>query len=327
MKTIQFLTHNYHPITENYLKGFTPKSSGIIDDYKLVFNQKVAECDYLVVFDHLPADIMPVKCSVKNTILILGEGKETSHYSVSFKNQFSHVITCQKDLEVKGIKFVHALGLAWFPLRTYDELKKTSFVEKTKDIVIIISNRTETELHRKRIDFCLKLKEYFGDKIDFFGRGFHEFHDKWDVLAPYKYAITIENAVEDHWITEKLTDCFVTHTYPFYYGCPNVGEYYDANSYSLIDIDNFEKTCNHINDVLNDSTHYQHHLDSVIQSKNAYMDKYLLFPMVVSYIENHLKNQVSLPKEKLNFRQNDFGQVIIEQTLFEKVKGILSKLF
>ena len=40
---------------------------------------------------------------------------------------------------------------------------------KTKLLSIVVSNKTFTKGHRDRLEFCLKLKERLGDKVDLFG--------------------------------------------------------------------------------------------------------------------------------------------------------------
>lgn len=42
-----------------------------------------------------------------------------------------------------------------------------------------------------------------------------------------KYSIIVENTSRVNWITEKLIDCLATKTIPIYYGCPNVGEFFN----------------------------------------------------------------------------------------------------
>ena len=110
--------------------------------------------------------------------------------------------------------------------------------EKKKLISVITSNKAFTQGHIDRIRFVSKLKEHFGDQIDVFGRGYNTFGDKWDVLADYKYHIVIENSSQTYYWTEKLSDCFLAETYPFYYGCTNIADYFPSDAYTPIDISN-----------------------------------------------------------------------------------------
>ena len=43
-----------------------------------------------------------------------------------------------------------------------------------------------------------------------------------------QYNISIENSRHENYFTEKILDCFLTKTIPIYWGCPNIGEYFDA---------------------------------------------------------------------------------------------------
>ena len=54
--------------------------------------------------------------------------------------------------------------------------------------------------------------------------------DKKSFLYPFQYAIVMENGRRTNWITEKLIDSLVSRTVPIYWGCPNVGEYFNTNS-------------------------------------------------------------------------------------------------
>ena len=69
-----------------------------------------------------------------------------------------------------------------------------------------------------------------------FGRGFRSFDDKWDVLRPYRYHIVIENTSQPYYWTEKISDCYLAETFPFYYGCTNLADYFPEESFLRIDV-------------------------------------------------------------------------------------------
>jgi hypothetical protein len=52
---------------------------------------------------------------------------------------------------------------------------------------------------------------------------------KESMLVPFQYAISMENAVRANYFTEKLIDCFATKTIPIYWGCPNVGDFFNTD--------------------------------------------------------------------------------------------------
>jgi hypothetical protein len=43
------------------------------------------------------------------------------------------------------------------------------------------------------------------------------------------FHIAVENVKDNNWFTEKLIDAFLSKTIPIYWGCPNIGEFFDKN--------------------------------------------------------------------------------------------------
>lgn len=291
MKIVNFKTNNEsHDIKEQLLR-LTNGSSGVFNNYKFYFNEELDYYDYLVVFDTLTSKLI-VKTSKEKTIFIAGESTSIRSYNQKFINQFGHIITCQNRINHKS-KFLKSPGHAWFSKKSYDELMNLEYIPKTKLLSIVVSNKATTKGHRDRLDFCLKLKEKFGDKVDLFGRGFNEFDDKWDVIAPYKYSIAIENSIEEHWITEKLGDCYTSHTFPLYMGAPNVNEYYNSKSYELVDIYDFKKSLKKIESILNDNSHYEQHLEYLKKAKYDYLNKHSIIPMICNFINEYHSDDVN----------------------------------
>jgi hypothetical protein len=211
-------------------------------------------------------------------------------------------------------------GTPWFVNKSYDELVvlNEKSVEKRKKISIITSNKLMTDGHKKRFEFAMKLKKYFNDEIDLFGRGINDFVDKWDVLAPYEYNICIENCSQKDYFTEKINDCFLANTYPIYYGCNNLEKYYDANSFKEIDINNFDLSLKIIEEILNDKSHYKNHLNSIIESKNRYLNNYNIFPLITNFIDVLGKSTL---QSTSNILSNSFYDIkTISEKLFYKLK-------
>ena len=84
---------------------------------------------------------------------------------------------------------------------------------------------------------------------------------KYILFENYQYSIVIENTREKNYFSEKLMDCIITKTIPIYYGCENIGEYFDTTGWIILeDEDNFlEELYNklHILNELYYITHYQ----------------------------------------------------------------------
>ena len=41
------------------------------------------------------------------------------------------------------------------------------------------------------------------------------------------FHVAVENVKHNNWYTEKIGEAFSTKTLPIYWGCPNIGEFYD----------------------------------------------------------------------------------------------------
>lgn len=269
----------------------TPRSSGCWGEYKFFINDRTVECDYFVVLDYLLKEKEAVSCPPKNTILVAPELPifANGRHDKRFVGQFHHLITCHRGIVHPNITYFLP-GLPWFVNKDYDFLAGANIINKTKKISIISSNKQFSEGHIKRLRFCTALKDYFGDAVDFFGKGIRDFSDKWDVLAPYQYSVAIENDPKDDWLTEKLYDCFLSHTFPLYYGCPNAEKYFSNKSFFKIDIADLNGAKALIGKILNDDKHYEESLRYLIEAKNRYLQNYNIFPLIVNFIESKQLN-------------------------------------
>ena len=50
-----------------------------------------------------------------------------------------------------------------------------------------------------------------------------------------KFSIVVENVRQKNWFTEKIIDCFATQTVPIYWGCPNIGEFFNERGILTFD--------------------------------------------------------------------------------------------
>lgn len=87
----------------------------------------------------------------------------------------------------------------------------------------IWKRQQEIKIPRKFFQSCLSKPPGFNDnpKLTSDNRGKAAAFDCMFHLA-------IENCQEINYFTEKIIDCFVTHTIPIYYGCPNIDKWFDT---------------------------------------------------------------------------------------------------
>jgi hypothetical protein len=274
----------------------TPGGQAIWGNYQFFINQEIEEADFWVVYSKGERKTESCKVSPENTLFITGEPETIYHYAKGFVNQFKRIVVCQNN--IKHPNQIHYQPAQPWHIgkvyngenkvvfrKTYDDFAKTNEYPKKKLISVISSKKAFTKGHQNRIDFVLKLKNHFGDQIDLFGRGFNPIDDKWDVIAPYKYHIAIENsAYPDYW-TEKLADCYLGGTYPLYHGCTNLDRYFDDKAFSSIDINNFDKSIATIEQVLKDNL-FEKRQVQLKKAKELVLDKYNIFQLIASQLDD-----------------------------------------
>lgn len=311
----------------------TPSGKAIWGNYEFYINQEVEEADFWAVYSKGERKTETCKVSPKNTVFVTGEPETVYHYSKGFIKQFGKAVVCQESIKHPN-KVHYQPAQPWhigkvdkgngnvFFQKQYDDFKRDGIPKKEKLISVISSNKVFTKGHQQRLDFVLKLKEHFGDQIDLYGRGFNEIDDKWDVIAPYKYHIVIENSnFADYW-TEKLSDCYIGGAYPLYYGCTNLDKYFDNDAYSIIDINDFEKSVKVIEQVLADNK-FEEKQQKLIEAREQVLDKYNIFQLLVDQFD---QMDASSPKEEYTIKHDtsffDFKkiQIMVVSRLLNKLK-------
>lgn len=142
-------------------------------------------------------------------------------------DKFEQILTWDEELlKLPNAKFCPVTDLSQFNTLPVElELSELQIFEKSKNISCITSNKAFFPGHRVRLDIVEKTKH----KYDLFGRGFKEIPSKLDALRDYRFSVVIENDVSNNYFTEKINDCFLTGTVPIYYGCPNIGDFFNTD--------------------------------------------------------------------------------------------------
>lgn len=136
--------------------------------------------------------------------------------------KFDRVMTFDKDLLKLGERFVFCpLGGCWI------DPSERRLHEKSQLLSAIVSHKRQTAGHKLRH----KVVKKFGDALNghLYGRGAREIANKLEGLAPYRYSLVIENGRMDYYFSEKLIDALVTGTVPIYWGCPDIGRFFDLD--------------------------------------------------------------------------------------------------
>lgn len=286
MKKILIITRN--PIV-NTRQMKNPDGISEDGNFKFFINDFDCEPDFLVVNGKAVREPATFKVPKQRTILLTDEPFSVLEYPKGYYRQFGTVITNQEEIfSYKDTSVIHThtflpwyVGMTWENDHSnritlnYNDIKNAN-PEKTKLISVVSSFKTFSGGHVARRRFVNKLIERYGDKLDVFGEKVNDFCDKWDVTAPYKYQIVIENCRNKNYWTEKIGDCFLSNTYPIYFGCNNINDYFNEKSYTEIDIHNPEKAMEIIDDVINEDL-FSKRQSELQQSKLKVLDNYNMF--------------------------------------------------
>jgi hypothetical protein len=82
------------------------------------------------------------------------------------------------------------------------------------------------------------------------------------------YQIVVENGSFDYYFTEKIIDCFVTGVIPIYWGCSNIGSFY--NKGGIIQVHNADDIIDVINNL--SPNFYKEHLNIINENYNLALE-------------------------------------------------------
>ena len=242
--------------------------------------------DWLVVVHDLPhsrtptsrnlMDVYTLSCPTSHTLLVTTEPGTITQYGKHFVRQFAHVITTQNEADLPHPHAIRSqTGNVWYYGKTYDEAAAMPPCDKTKMISTVCSSKRQGHtLHAKRFEFTHRLAQAHPE-LDIFGHGTRFIDHKFDALDPYAFHLIIENYYAPHHWTEKLADAFLGYTVPFYYGCPNVFDYFPRESVIPIDIHDFDGSLKVIKQALT-YENYRKRLPAVQEARRLVLDHYNL---------------------------------------------------
>lgn len=156
------------------------------------------------------------------------------NYTLVMGMDFDYVLTHNQ-------YFVNNMDWLWQPHGgSWIAFDQWGMHEKTKNVSLILSEKKSMRGHRLRHEVV----EKYGSKIDdVYGYDTCRVR-KFDGLASYNYSVVIESERCPYFFSEKLIDCLSVGTVPIYWGCPDIGRFFDKAG--IIQVDTLEQ----IGDVL-----------------------------------------------------------------------------
>jgi hypothetical protein len=177
----------------------------------------------------------------------------------------------------------HQGMLEWWVRKSFDELAAHSPPEKSRALSWVVSDTRVLPGHRRRLRFLRRIRGRV--ELDLYGRGFARLADKWDGLAPYRYSLAVENLSAPHYWTEKVADCFLAWTMPIYYGAPNLADYFPAESFVWLDIED-RRAPERLAEIVR-SDRAERSRDAIAEARRRVLHEHQFFPNMAAEIERH----------------------------------------
>ena len=142
-----------------------------------------------------------------------------THYKYAYKHRqgFRAIFTFVDFFVQMGSPYkFFPLGGSWI------HLDQWGMHEKLENMSIIASMKKDSTGQALRHNIA---KEF--PSIEAFGTAYHQVDSKLEALAPFRYSIVVESWRGNSYFSEKLIDCLCVGTIPIYWGCPNIGKFFD----------------------------------------------------------------------------------------------------
>ena len=109
--------------------------------------------------------------------------------------------------------------------------------------------------------------------------------DKIKVFGDAQYGIVIENFSHRGYFSEKLIDCFLMKTIPVYWGCSNIGDFFNINR--IINFQNVDDIIFYLNNI--NESHYDNYKEAIEENYQTALNYINYEERIINQIENIFK--------------------------------------
>jgi len=165
-------------------------------------------------------------------------------------NTYNYLLTHNQELLNKSNKtHLFEFGTTW--VKDYD------FQEKQFSVSALIGGKLMAQGHLLRQELLSNDTRIQTPKNFFIsnhyppknGKGYPFLGADKNPLFNSQFHICIENAKRLNWFTEKLIDSLITKTIPIYWGCPNIGDWFNLDGFFIVDnINDIVNVCNSLDE-------------------------------------------------------------------------------
>tara|TARA_Y100001963_G_scaffold59349_1_gene83023 strand:- start:88 stop:915 length:828 start_codon:yes stop_codon:yes gene_type:complete len=223
MKPAHFYPLWWNPWVEGGL-DFEKQVSISIDN--LACNE---DADYKILFLAEPLAILPT----------VSEG------ALKNADKFDRIYTfTQSILDKYPTAKLFEWGSSWLDFK---DLK----LNKKPHITFVTSSKSQTPGHNLRLMIMRELNQIEEvNRMDVYAHISPPFHERRnDFFENAMFHIATENSRQKNYFTEKVIDCFASKTIPIYYGCPNLGDWFDMDGViTFTDVTDLRKIFDRINE-------------------------------------------------------------------------------
>lgn len=217
----------------NFFNRQHPKRSGTF--FSWVWDELPQTSDITVFTDLFMHEVCDSKSAIKIGWLLEPEAVDPKPYALadSLIDKFNCVFTFDQKRCAAHAKYkFYTFGGCWVHPPDW------AIYPKKRLVSMIASNKAFTPGQKFRIATMEKVK----DSVDVMGRGCRPIANKVEGLADYMFSIAMENCRIPYYFSEKLVDCFACGTVPIYWGCPDIGRFFDpAGIITFDDLTSLEK--------------------------------------------------------------------------------------
>ena len=106
--------------------------------------------------------------------------------------------------------------------------------QKKYQVSFLTSAKTLTYAHNVRVTTFNRLKDKADGYVPPLPLTMHMsppyLPDKRSMLVPFQYAVSMQNSQQYNYFSEILLDCFATKTIPIFFGCANIGQFFNMDA-------------------------------------------------------------------------------------------------
>jgi hypothetical protein len=191
--------------------------------------------------DYIPT-IDELNLNPYNILIILEPNQlfNLHNWAIEYQNYFSCILTWGSQiLEKCSNSILLPFGTTF--LHSKNKYKELADIEKKFEVTYLCGMKNNIEGQKLRQNIYSKQNQ-----INIPKRWYYTVDGPKDIcFGDNMFHIAIENSQNQNYFTEKIIDSLITKTIPIYWGCPNIGDFFDPKG--LITFNTEEELFNIVN--------------------------------------------------------------------------------